>query len=73
MKEYALALWLLFFSINLSASEQHPKIDSLKTVLNSTSSTIEKVNLLNAIALKYVHVKYDSIKTNAERPYNLPK
>ncbi len=71
MKEYALALWLLFFSINLSASEQHPKIDSLKTVLNSTSSTIEKVNLLNAIALKYVHVKYDSIKTNAEKALQL--
>ena len=40
----------------------HPKIDSLKSALNSTSSTIEKVDLLNAIALKYVHVKYDSIK-----------
>lgn len=65
---FGLVLPLLSFSL-----DQHPKIDSLNTVLQKAKTTQDKVDVYNLIAYEYIYIKYDSIKPNAERAINLAK
>lgn len=53
--------------LSMYAYGQHPKIDSLVNVLNSTTNEKNRVDLYNDIAFEYVYIKYDSIKPNADK------
>jgi signal transduction histidine kinase len=73
MKKFLVSL-LFCISINfISAFNQHPKIDSLKTELQKTSSKKAKVDLFNEIGFEYIYIKYDSIKPNAEKAISIAK
>jgi len=71
MKFLRAALCLAFFVLPSYFFAQHPKIDSLFKVLESTKSKEQKADLYNEIAFEYIYIKFDSIKPNAEKAIEL--
>ncbi|QSS98235.1 tetratricopeptide repeat protein [Psychroflexus sp. ALD_RP9] len=71
IKKFLVCLVLCITNHCLFASNQHPKIDSLKAELVKASSQKAKVDLFNRIAYEYIYIKYDSIKPNAEKAISI--
>ena len=64
-----IAVLLLTFTVY----SQEQKLDSLRNVLQNTDSKKTKVDVYNDIAFRYIYIKFDSIKPNANKAMSLAK
>ncbi len=66
-------LLYVFLFITTLTFAQTKQIDSLTKVLQTTNTTLEKVDIYNEMAFAYINVKFDSIKPISERAIALSK